>query len=147
MGGPFLEDEDDVNNLADFGAAGGGIPNPPSQLPKPPPRRNAMRGFQGPTAMYSPDALAAADFAARAASQHQSGVNSYQEHLNDVNKTIGDEMKSRVAQSREMRRMGHERAMKQMELDALLARLDAARKSQPPDGPAPRAVFPGGAIY
>lgn len=146
MGGPFLEDEDDVNNLADFGAAGGGLPNAPSQLPKPP-RRRPTQGFQGSNAMYTPDALAAADFAARTLRQHQLGVNSYQDHLKGVNQTIGDEMKSRVAQSREMRRMEHERAMKKMELDAILARLDAASKSQPPSGPAPRAVFPGGAIY
>jgi hypothetical protein len=146
MAGPFLEEEDDVNDLADFGAAGGGIPNAPSQLPKPPPRR-PRRGFQGSNAMYSPDALAAADFAARVGQQHQSGVNSYQDHLNTVSKTIGDELKSRVAQAREMRRMEHERAMKKMDLDAILARLEAARKSRPPDGPTPRAVFPGGAIY
>jgi hypothetical protein len=97
--------------------------------------------------MYSADALAAADFASRVAQQHQLGVNAHQAHLNDVNKTIGDEMKSRVAQSREMRRMEHERAMKQMELDAILARLDAASKARPADGPQPRAVFPGGTIY
>ena len=117
MAGPFLEDEDDVNDLADFGAAGGGIPNAPSQLPKPPPRR-PRRGFQGSNAMYSPDALAAADFASRAVGQHQSGVNSYQDHLNTVSKTIGDEMKSRVAQSRELRRMAHEKELMRMRLEA-----------------------------
>jgi hypothetical protein len=117
MAGPFLEDEDDVNDLADFGAAGGGIPNAPSQLPKPPPRR-PRRGFQGSNAMYSPDALAAADFASRAVGQHQSGVNAYQDHLNTVSKTIGDEMKSRVAQSRELRRMAHEKELMRMRLEA-----------------------------
>ena len=117
MAGPFLEDEDDVNDLADFGAAGGGIPNAPSQLPKPPPRR-PRRGFQGSNAMYSPDALAAADFASRAVGQHQSGVNSYQDHLNTVSKTIGDEMKSRVAQARERRRMEHEKELMRMRLEA-----------------------------
>lgn len=55
-----------------------------------------------------------------------------------------DENDSRVAQMREMRRMEHERAMKQMEIDALLSRLDQARQSS---GPQPRAVFRGGAIY
>jgi len=143
MGGPFLEDEDDVNNLADFGAAGGGIPNPPMNLPRPPRRR----GFQRPNTMYNPQVDAASDFASNAILQHQLGVSAYNEHLNDVNKTIGDEMKSRVAQAREMRRMEHEQAMKQMELDALLARLDAESKSRPADGPQPRAVFPGGTIY
>jgi len=142
MAGPVLEDEDDVNELADFGAAGGGIPNPPMKLPKPPPRR---RGFQGSNTMYNNNA--AEDFASRAIMQHQLGLNAHKAHINDVNKTIGDEMDSRVAQSREMRRMEHERAMKQMELDAILARLDAASKSRPADGPTPRAVFPGGAIY
>lgn len=40
---------------------------------------------------------------------------------------IGEENRSRVAQEREMRRMEHEKAMKQMELDAILARLRMAR--------------------
>jgi hypothetical protein len=39
-----------------------------------------------------------------------------------------DENDSRVAQMREMRRMEHERMMKQMELDAILARLAQARR-------------------
>ena len=142
MGGPFLEDEDEVNNLADFGAAGGGLPN--AQPPRP---RRRVQGFQGSNAMYSPDALAAANFAGNVYQQHQRGLNAQNAHINDVNKAISDEMDSRVAQSREMRRMEHERIMKKMELDAILARLDAASKSQPPSGPLPRAVFPGGAIY
>jgi hypothetical protein len=40
--------------------------------------------------------------------------------------------------------MQHEIAMKQKELDAILARIDAARQMS---GPKPRAAFPGGAIY
>lgn len=115
MAGPFLEDEDDVNDLADFGAAGGGIPNAPSQLPKPPKRRP---GFQGSNTMYSPDALAAADFTNQAIRQHQLGLNAHNAHLNDVNKTIGDEMDSRVAQSREMRRMEHEKELMRMRMEA-----------------------------
>ena len=55
-----------------------------------------------------------------------------------------DEHDSRVAQIREMRRMEHEKELKRMELDALLARLNQARE---PSGPQPRAVFRGGAIY
>jgi hypothetical protein len=39
-----------------------------------------------------------------------------------------DENDSRVAQMREMRRMEHEKQMKRMELDALLARLQAAQR-------------------
>jgi hypothetical protein len=55
-----------------------------------------------------------------------------------------DENDSRVAQMREMRRMEHERMLKRMELDAILARLSQAQQST---GPQPRAVFRGGAIY
>lgn len=117
MAGPFLEDEDDVNELADFGAAGGGIPNAPSQLPKPPKRR-PTRGFQGSNAMYSPDALAAANFAGNVYQQHQRGLNAHNAHINDVNRTIGDEMDSRVAQSREMRRMEHEKELMRMRMEA-----------------------------
>ena len=107
----FLEDEDDVNNLADFGAAGGGIPNAPRN-------RNPRRGFQGPNTMYSAEALAAADFTSQGIRQHQLGLNAHQAHLNDVNKTIGDEMDSRVAQSREMRRMAHEKELMRMRIEA-----------------------------
>ena len=117
MAGPFLEDEDDVNELADFGAAGGGMPNAPSQLPKPPKRR-PTRGFQGSNAMYSPDALAAANFAGNVYQQHQRGLNAHNAHINDVNRTIGDEMDSRVAQSREMRRMEHEKELMRMRMEA-----------------------------
>jgi hypothetical protein len=39
-----------------------------------------------------------------------------------------DENDSRVAQLREIRRMEHEKELKRMELDALLARIDAARR-------------------
>jgi hypothetical protein len=55
-----------------------------------------------------------------------------------------DENDSRVAQMREMRRMEHEKELKRMELDAILARLAQA---QQPTGPQPRASFRGGAIY
>jgi hypothetical protein len=54
-----------------------------------------------------------------------------------------DENDSRVAQLREMRRMEHEKELKQMELDAILARLSQAQQT----GPQPKAVFRGGAIY
>jgi hypothetical protein len=55
-----------------------------------------------------------------------------------------DENDSRVAQLREIRRMEHEKDLKRMELDAMLARLAQA---QQPTGPQPKAVFRGGAIY
>ena len=66
---------------------------------------------------------------------------------NMIAQTMGahqDENDSRVAQMREMRRMEHERMLKQMEIDAILARLSQA---QQPTGPQPRASFRGGAIY
>jgi hypothetical protein len=64
-----------------------------------------------------------------------------------ISQTMGahqDENDSRVAQMREMRRMEHEKELKRMELDAILARLDQARQSS---GPQPKAAFRGGAIY
>ena len=110
MAGPFLEDEDDVNELADFG---GGIPNAPRKVPK------ARRpGFQGSNAMYNPQGLAAADFTSQGIRQHQLGLNAHNAHINDVNKIIGDEMDSRVAQSREMRRMEHEKELMRMRVEA-----------------------------
>ena len=82
------------------------------------------------------------DFAAGA----RQGLSRHDAAIGQVNTAISGEMESRVAQAREERRMEHERDMKKMELDAILARLDAASKS-PLEGPSPRAVFPGGAIY
>ena len=83
------------------------------------------------------------DFSAGA----RQGLANHAAAAGQINSAIAGEMQSRVAQAREKRRMEHERDMKKMELDAILARLDAASKSKPSDGPAPRAVFPGGAIY
>ena len=57
---------------------------------------------------------------------------------------INDELQSRVAQQREERRMAHERQMKQMDIDAMLMRLNAAQK--PPSGRAV-AFGDGYAIY
>lgn len=47
--------------------------------------------------------------------------------INQVQGVIQRENDSRVAQAREMRRMEHEKAMKRMELDAMLARIQQAR--------------------
>ena len=50
---------------------------------------------------------------------------------NMISQTMGahqDENDSRVAQMREMRRMEHEKELKRMELDAILARLAQARR-------------------
>ena len=68
--------------------------------------------------MYNPQVDAASDFASNVISQHQLGVNAYQKHIGEVNKTIGDEMDSRVAQSREMRRMEHEKELMRMRIEA-----------------------------
>jgi len=57
---------------------------------------------------------------------------------------IQNENDSRLAQVREMRRMEHEKELKRMELDAILARLAQAQR---PTGPQPKAAFRGGAIY
>jgi hypothetical protein len=64
--------------------------------------------------------------------------------IGDVGGAISKENDSRVAQSREMKRMQNEINKKQMELDALLKRIEAARTQA---GPQPRASFRGGAIY
>jgi hypothetical protein len=64
--------------------------------------------------------------------------------IGQVNKAVDSENDTRVAKARELTRMQHEIAMKQKELDAILARIDAARQMS---GPKPRAAFPGGAIY
>ena len=69
-------------------------------------------------AMYNPQGLAAADFTSQGIRHHQSGLNAHNAHLNDVNATIGDEMDSRVAQQREMRRMEHEKEMMRMRIEA-----------------------------
>jgi hypothetical protein len=50
---------------------------------------------------------------------------------NMISQTMGahqDENDSRVAQLREMRRMEHEKELKRMELDSILARLAQARR-------------------
>ena len=51
---------------------------------------------------------------------------------------------SRVSQSRELRRMQHEKELKAMELETLLRRIQAAREESQPK---PRASGPGFAIY
>jgi len=47
--------------------------------------------------------------------------------INQVQDAIQRENDSRVAQAREQRRMDHEKEMKRMELDAMLARIQQAR--------------------
>ena len=57
----------------------------------------------------------------------QQQANALQGMINQTMNAWQDEHDSRVSQLREMRRMEHERMLKQMEIDALLARLDQAR--------------------
>ena len=71
-------------------------------------------------------------------------ANALQGMINQTMSAHQDENDSRVAQLREIRRMEHERMLKQMELDAVLARLAQA---QQPSGPQPKASFRGGVIY
>ena len=52
-------------------------------------------------------------------------ANALQGMIDQTTGAIQDENDSRVAQEREWRRMQHEKEMKQMELDALIARLNA----------------------
>ena len=48
----------------------------------------------------------------------------------DVNDAIGEEMKSRVAQVREMRRMEHEKEIEQIRAQSMLERVRMARQAQ-----------------
>jgi hypothetical protein len=67
--------------------------------------------------------------------------------INQTTDAIGEENDRRVALAAELRQMDHQKQMKQMELDSLLARIQEARRQAQPSGPTPRAVFRGGAIY
>ena len=67
--------------------------------------------------------------------------------INQTTDAIDKENDRRVALAAELRQMDHQKQMKQMELDALLARIQEARRQVQPSGPTPRAVFRGGAIY
>jgi hypothetical protein len=48
----------------------------------------------------------------------------------DINDAIGDEMKSRVSQLREMRRMEHEKEIEQIRAQSMLERVRMARQAQ-----------------
>jgi hypothetical protein len=67
--------------------------------------------------------------------------------VNQTTGAIGQENLRRVQLAKELREMDHEKQMKQMELDSLLARIQEARRQTQPAGRAPKASFPGGAIY
>lgn len=67
--------------------------------------------------------------------------------INQTTGAIDKENDRRVALAAELRQMDHQKQMKQMELDSLLARIQEARRQVQPSGPTPRAVFRGGAIY
>lgn len=67
-----------------------------------------------------------------------------QNMANQINSTISDQNENMVAQQREQRRLEHEKQMKQMEIDALLARL---QQVQPPQGRQPVASGRNFSIY
>ena len=121
--GPFLEDKDDVNALADFGAGG------PPEDPRPPrKKRSSSRPFtRGVNYVddFIPSSMAGA-------MHSQAGHSAQGNHLaaaaNNVMSAVGGEMQSRVAQAREMRRMEHEREMERMRQEALLKRLQAEQE-------------------
>jgi hypothetical protein len=55
------------------------------------------------------------------------GMSAHSNAVGQVNDAVSREMQSRVAQAREMRRMQHEKDMKRMEIEAMLARIQQAR--------------------
>ena len=152
--GPFLlsEEEQEEENRAQRAAFAeaqqaaleGRPPRPPKPAGKPRGsfgRQAVSTGAAMPTDLMGGHGQSGAYHAAIGSAQQGRALG------NMIAQTMGahqDENDSRVAQMREMRRMEHERMMKQMELDAILARLDKARQSS---GPQPKAVFRGGAIY
>lgn len=94
---------------------------PPQAAPADPPAAPAPR----PAAASGPRGPAGFMFAAQNAMAP--GMKAHSDAISDVNDAISQEMRSRVAQSREMRRMQHEKDLKRMELDALLERVRLAR--------------------
>lgn len=123
-----LDDEAVLNRAAQ------GLPANPQRLPPParparPARPPAVANIHMPA---SPPVIGPAQQAAAL-----DGM------VRDVNTAIRRENDSRVAQSREAKRMQHEKEIEKTRLDALLARLQSA---QPPARD-PRVVeFPGGRI-
>lgn len=83
-------------------------------------------------------------FANQAAAPHFGAQNAMMAQVNDA---IQRENDSRVAQEREARRMEHERQMKQMEIDSLLARLQQSQQAPVRQGRVPIASGRNFAIY
>lgn len=79
-------------------------------------RPGVMTGVQGPM-----------PFINFAGAMMAPGMNAHAGAVQQVNDVVSREMQSRVAQAREARRMEHEKEMKRMELDAILARIQQAR--------------------
>lgn len=107
------------------GAGQGAVPPPAPGQPAPPRRgpRPVIRQQGGPQVFGSivDYGRLAAGVGAAAQGAHLGNM------IGQTMDAIGQENRSRVAQEREMRRMEHEKALKQMELDAMLARLRIAR--------------------
>lgn len=100
-------------------------------------RQQYMQGLQDNNAIHNPGAAqpispaatevhAPLHFSAYHAPQDETMSDAQQNAIDDVNDAIRKEMDRRVAISREQRRMAHEKELKRMELDALIARLGNA---------------------
>lgn len=137
MGGPFLDDEDPVENpLKDFGRAGGGIPVPPERKVGSNGRKPTRRPFNEPTFYAQQDTDPMLDFAMGMTRQ---GLVNHANAANQINSAISTEMQSRVAQEREKRRMEHEKELARMRMqmerektEAMIRRLEQERDPLPP---------------
>lgn len=133
MSGPFLDEEDpDENPLADFGKAGGGIPSGSS---------NGARRYKRKITYPQPvigEHNPMLGFAMESARQ---GMQNHANAAGAINSAIGQEMESRVAQQREMRRMAHEKELARMRLEAeakrteeMLRRMELMQRDDLPPG-------------
>jgi hypothetical protein len=137
MGGPFLDDEDPVENpLKDFGVHGGGIPVPPQRKVASNTRRPTRRPFNEPTLYEPQDRTDMLDFAMNTARQ---GMVNHANAASQINSAISREMDSRVAQEREKRRMEHEKELARMRMqmerertEAMIRRLGQEQDPMPP---------------
>lgn len=137
MSGPFLDDEDPAENPPkDFGPSGGGILVPPQRKIASNYRRPTRRPFDEPAYYAQQETNPMLDFAMNMAQQ---GFSNHANAANAINSAISNEMDSRVAQMRELRRMQHEKELQAMRIEAerqkteqLLARLQQENDRLPP---------------
>lgn len=133
MSGPFLDEEDpDENPLADFGRHGGGIPSGSGNSAR---RYRRKINYPQP-AIGEPNPMLG--FAMDMARQ---GMQNHANAANAINSAISDEMDSRVAQQREMRRMAHEKELARMRLEAeakrteeMIRRMEMMQRDNLPPG-------------